>query len=173
MNGYTFYYMDGRRVFTHAEDIEQAYKNIGFVPKVDHFIAWYDSGLTNSHWFDDKYKCWNKKQILTIDRITQSKLSSDDIRDMMSRCSCVRYTLPNGTDVAFYELAGQGQGGYVHGWCLTSVEPKTQRENFGSPNQYWPFADLINACCAFKMRCCGSNSLSIKSYTIENLLISL
>ena len=116
MNGYTFYYMDGRRVFTYAKDINQAYKSIGFTPGVDRFIAWYDPGLTNSHWFDEKHKCWNKKQILSIDRITQSKISSEDIRELIAHYSCIRYSLPKGGEVILYELMGQVDRGYIHGY---------------------------------------------------------
>lgn len=173
MNGYTFYYMDGRRVFTYAKDIDQAYKSIGFIPGVDRFIAWCDLGLTNSHWFDEKYKCWNKKQILSIDRIAQSKVSSEDICELMAHHSCIRYSFPNEREVILYELMGQVDRRYIHGWCLTSTELKTHPDDFGMSNQYWPFTDLINACYAFKMRCCGPNSLSIKSYAVDNLLISL
>lgn len=172
MQGFTFYYMDGRRVFTYAENIDEAYKNVGVVRGVDHCIAWYDFGLTDSHWFDDTHKCWNKKQVLTIDRATLSKMASEDIKDMMSHYSCIKYTLPNGGEVAFYELIGQITGGFVHGYCLTSVEPKTHHTDFGQPNQYWNLGDLINGCHAFKLRCCGSNSSSMASVTIEKLSVS-
>lgn len=158
-------------MFTYAKDIEQAYANIGFIPGVDRFVAWYDVGLTNTHWFDDKYKCWNKKQILSIDRVTQSKISSEDIVELMLHHSCIRYTLPNEGEVALYELTGKINGGYIHGWCLTSVEPRVNSMDLGIPNQYWPISDSTNACHAFKMRCIGSSSLSIKSYSIENLVV--
>ena len=173
MQGYTFYYMDGRRVFTYAKDIDQAYKNIGFIPGVDRFIAWCDIGLTNTHWFDKKYKCWNKKQILSIDRITQSKVSSEDICELMAHHSCVRYSLPNEGEVILYELMGQVDRGYIHGWCLTSTEPKAHPDDFGLPNQYWSFADLFNACRAFKLRCIGTNSLNIRSHSVKSLFMPL
>lgn len=172
MQGFTFYYMDGRRIFTYAEDINKAYVNIGVIHGMDKCIAWHDFGLTNTHWFDNTHKCWNKKQVLTIDRITLSKLSSEDIGDMLPRYSCIKYTLPNEGEVTFYELIGQITSGYIHGYCLTSVEPKTHPIDFGQPNQYWCLSDLINGCHAFKLRCCGSNSSSVASVNIEKLTIS-